>query len=160
MVDKKSSTYDVTHKNPQPQQKNFFSSANYKTCHVFWYFNQVRNPYRSGDIPAQSHVRSSCFLWTAWINPEIKVLKLGSLMWRKITNCKLLYKYVKKTIPLKIHSTFHQQTCQSWFNKILNIVYTHPNVFENFEMIFLPGYFKHRVIRFHIFQCLTTKNTL
>jgi len=130
MVDKKSSTYDVTQKTHNPQPKKFFSIANYKTCHIFWYFDQVRNPYRSGDIPAQSHVRSSCFLWTAWINPDIKVLKLGSLMWTKITNCKFLYKNVKKTIPLKIHSTLHHQTCQSWFNKILNIVYTPQCIWE------------------------------
>jgi len=32
---KKSSTYDVTHKNPQPPTKKFFSSANYKTCRAF-----------------------------------------------------------------------------------------------------------------------------
>ena len=39
-----------------PQPKNFFSSANYKTCRVFWHFDQVCNPYRSGDILTQSHV--------------------------------------------------------------------------------------------------------
>jgi len=43
-----------------PNQK-FFSSANYKTCCVFWRFEQVRNPYRSGDIPVQSHVQIGCF---------------------------------------------------------------------------------------------------
>jgi len=45
---KKSSTYNVTHKKPAPPTKKLFSSANYKTCRVFWHFNQVRNPYRSG----------------------------------------------------------------------------------------------------------------
>jgi len=44
-----------------PQAKKFFSSANSKTCCVFWHFDQVRNPNKSGDIPTQSHVRSSCF---------------------------------------------------------------------------------------------------
>ena len=64
-VTKKSSTYDVTHKKPAPPNQKIFSSANYKTCRIFWHFDQVRNPYRSGDIPAQSHVQSSCFLRTA-----------------------------------------------------------------------------------------------
>ena len=48
-------------KNPDPPTKKYFSSANYKTCCVFWHFDQVRNANRSGDIPAQSHTRSSCF---------------------------------------------------------------------------------------------------
>jgi len=49
-VDKTSSTYDVTHKKPAPPNQKFFSSANYKTCRVFWHFD----PHRSGDIPAQT----------------------------------------------------------------------------------------------------------
>ena len=53
-VAKKSFTYDVTHNNPHPQPKKLFSSANYKTCHIFWHFDQVHNLYRSGDIPTQS----------------------------------------------------------------------------------------------------------
>jgi len=44
-----------------PQAKNFFSSADWKTCRVFWHFNQVRNPNRSGDIPVKSHVRLGVF---------------------------------------------------------------------------------------------------
>jgi len=44
-----------------PPTKTYFSIANYKTCRIFWHFDQVRNPYRSWDIPMQSHVRSSCF---------------------------------------------------------------------------------------------------
>ena len=61
-------------KKTQLPSKKFFSSANYKTCRVFWRFDQVCNLYRSGDIPAQSHVRISCFLQTAWINLDVKVL--------------------------------------------------------------------------------------
>jgi len=39
-VAKKSSTYDVTDKKPAtPKQKNFFSSASYKTCCVFCRFD-------------------------------------------------------------------------------------------------------------------------
>ena len=46
-------------KNQQPRNQKFFSGANYKTCHIFWHFDQVRNPYRNGDIPVQSHMRST-----------------------------------------------------------------------------------------------------
>jgi len=44
-----------------PQPKNYFSSANYKTSRIFWDFYRVCSAYRSGGIPAQSYVRSSCF---------------------------------------------------------------------------------------------------
>ena len=44
-------------KKTQPPSKNFFWSADYKTCRVFWCFDQVRNLYKSGDIPAKKHVR-------------------------------------------------------------------------------------------------------
>jgi len=47
-------------KSSAPNQK-FFSSANYKTCRVFWAFYRVCSAYQTGEIPAQSHVRSSCF---------------------------------------------------------------------------------------------------
>jgi len=50
-------------KNPQPPSKTFFSSADWKTCRVFWRFDQVRNLYKSGDIPAQSHVHLGVFFW-------------------------------------------------------------------------------------------------
>ena len=56
-VAKKSSTYEVTNKKPAPPKQKIFLSANYKTCCVFWHFNQVRKSNRSGDIP----VWSSCF---------------------------------------------------------------------------------------------------
>jgi len=62
-----------------PQAKKSFSSANYKTCHVFRRFGQVHNPCRSEDIPVQSHVWISCFLQTAWTNPHVKVLTQLSL---------------------------------------------------------------------------------
>jgi len=37
--------------------KNFFSSADEKTCRIFWDFYRVCRAYRTGEIPAQSHVR-------------------------------------------------------------------------------------------------------
>ena len=44
--------------NLQPPTKQFFSSANYKTCRVFWAFDQVGSAYRTREIPAKSHM---CF---------------------------------------------------------------------------------------------------
>jgi len=76
-------------KNQHPPSKKIFSSANYKTCCVFWHFDQVRNPNRSRDIPTQSHVRSSCFLRTAWINPDIKVLIAD------LKTCRVLWEFEK-----------------------------------------------------------------
>jgi len=58
---KKSSTYDVIHKKAALPKQKIFSSANYKTYRVFWHFDQVRNPYRTGEIPVQSHVRLGVF---------------------------------------------------------------------------------------------------
>jgi len=57
---KKSSIYDVTHKkNPSPKEKIL---VQVQTTRLVTSFDtdQVRNLYRSGDIPAQSNVRSSC----------------------------------------------------------------------------------------------------
>jgi len=48
-------------KKPHPPIKKFFSSADKKTCRVFWCFDQVRTPYRSRDIPTQSHLRLGVF---------------------------------------------------------------------------------------------------
>ena len=45
-----------------PKQK-IFSSADQKTCHIFCCFDQVCNPYRSGDIPVQSYMCSGVFFW-------------------------------------------------------------------------------------------------
>ena len=44
-------------KNPHTPSKKFFSSADWKTCRVFWDFYRVCTAYRTGEIPAQSHVR-------------------------------------------------------------------------------------------------------
>jgi len=57
----KSSIYDVTHKKTcTPKQKIFFSSTTRNLpCHLT--LRQVHNPNRSGDIPAQSHVRLGVF---------------------------------------------------------------------------------------------------
>jgi len=52
-------------KKPQPPSKKFFLV---QTSRVFWRFDQVRNPYRSGDIPAQSHVCLGVFLF--WKSPK------------------------------------------------------------------------------------------
>jgi len=43
-----------------PSTKKNFSSANIKTCRVFWHFDQVRNANRSKDVPTQSNVRPNC----------------------------------------------------------------------------------------------------
>jgi len=45
----------------RPQAKNFFRVQTARLSASFDTLNQVRNLYRNGDIPAQSHVRSSCF---------------------------------------------------------------------------------------------------
>jgi len=60
-----------------PQPKKIFVSANYKTCRIFWHFDQVRNANWSGDILTQSHVRSSCFFANCLINPDVKVLNFN-----------------------------------------------------------------------------------
>jgi len=46
----------------------------YQAGRVFWYFYQVCRAYRNREIPAQSHVRISCFFRTAWINLALTVL--------------------------------------------------------------------------------------
>jgi len=43
------------------QAKNFFSSADQKTSRVFWDFYRVCRAYRTGEIPAQSHMRLGIF---------------------------------------------------------------------------------------------------
>jgi len=48
-------------KKPSHLNQIIFSSANYKTCRVFLAFDWVCSAYWIGEIPAQSHVRSSCF---------------------------------------------------------------------------------------------------
>ena len=50
-VAKKSSTYDVTNKKPAPlKQEIFFQVQTTRLAASFWHLDQVRNPYRSGDI--------------------------------------------------------------------------------------------------------------
>ena len=48
-------------KNSTPQAKNFFSSADEKTCLVFWAFYQVCSTDWTREIPVQSHVRFRVF---------------------------------------------------------------------------------------------------
>jgi len=48
-------------KNRTPQAKKFFSSADEKTCCVFWDIYWVCRAYWTGEIPAQSHVRLGFF---------------------------------------------------------------------------------------------------
>ena len=63
-------------KKPAPPEQKIFLSADWKTCRVFWRFDQVRNPYRIGDIPAQSHVRLGVFFSeNPQKDPNAKVLK-------------------------------------------------------------------------------------
>ena len=51
--------------------------ADSKTCRVFWRFDQVRNPNRSGDIPTQSHVRLGVFSENPRKQPDAEELKLA-----------------------------------------------------------------------------------
>jgi len=68
--------------NPQP--KNFFSSASYKTCHIFWEFDWVGSTYRTGEIPMQSHMR---FVFFSRKSPKaagcqsVKMLMCKCLCW-------------------------------------------------------------------------------
>jgi len=48
-------------KNPEPLTKNFFSSANYKTCRVFSVFEQISATFDARVMLVQSKVRSACF---------------------------------------------------------------------------------------------------
>ena len=50
-----------------------------KTCRVFWRFDQVRDPYRSGDIPAQSHVRLGVFSENPRKQPDAKVFNYNCI---------------------------------------------------------------------------------
>ena len=61
-------------KKRNPQAKKFFSSADKKTGHVFWRFNQVHIPYRSREIPAQSHLRLGVFIENPQKQSDSKVL--------------------------------------------------------------------------------------
>ena len=89
-----------------PEPKKFFLSASYKTCRVFWHFDQVCYPYRSRDIPTQSHMRSSCFLRTAWIKPDVKVLnyfgQTTEMLWQKEKNPGIAYIELKLETPEQI----------------------------------------------------------
>jgi len=55
--------------------QKIFLSADWNTCRVFRCLNQVRNLHRSGDIPAQSHVRLGVFSENPQKQPDAKVLK-------------------------------------------------------------------------------------
>jgi len=63
-------------KNPQPPSKKLFWMQTTRLAASF-HFDQVHNPYRSGDIPTQSHVQSSCFFCKPLeLNLDVKVLTL------------------------------------------------------------------------------------
>jgi len=61
-------------KNHTPQAKIFFSSADYKTCWVFWDFYRVCRAYQTGEIPAQSHVHLGVFFENPRKQLDTKVL--------------------------------------------------------------------------------------
>jgi len=66
------STYDVTHKKMcNPNQKLFFI-ANYKTCQVFWAFEEHSTAFGARVTLTQSQVRSGCFGVKSW--PNVKML--------------------------------------------------------------------------------------
>ena len=68
--------------NLQPPTKQFFSSANYKTCRVFWAFDQVGSAYRTREIPAKSHMCFSVFFLKNPRNrPGTKVLNFCRNLW-------------------------------------------------------------------------------
>jgi len=58
-----------------PQSKKIFSSADWKTCRVFWDFYWVCRAYRTVEILAQSHVRLGVFFFeNPRKQPDAKVL--------------------------------------------------------------------------------------
>jgi len=48
-------------KNPHLPSKTFFSSASYKTYHIFSAFDWVDSANQTGEIPVQSHVHFGVF---------------------------------------------------------------------------------------------------
>jgi len=50
----------MTSKNPHPQPK-IFVNAKYRTCRVFWAFEQLSTAFSARVMLTQSHVWSGCF---------------------------------------------------------------------------------------------------
>ena len=67
-------------KNLQAPTKKICFIANYKTCWVFWGFDQVCSTCQVREIPMQSHMRSAVFARTTWVNLGAKVLNQSSFM--------------------------------------------------------------------------------
>jgi len=74
-----------------PQPKNIFSNASYKTCRVFWAFDQVGSTYQTREIPAQSHVHFGVFFSKSPISARRQCVKMQRLtVTRKVMNLKLI----------------------------------------------------------------------
>jgi len=78
-VAKKSSTYDVTDKNLQPPSKKTFFRVQ-ATRLAASFVASTRSITRTGVeiFPRKAKCESAAFLWTAWINLDVKVLRTCS----------------------------------------------------------------------------------
>ena len=88
--------------NPQP--KKFFFVANYKTCQVFWAFEQLSNTYSARVTLAHSR-KATCdpavFVRTTCINPAVKVtirIRLTLSLSSKKNNSTSFEATIKKTV--------------------------------------------------------------
>ena len=61
-------------KNQHVPNQKFFFEYTLEDFRVFWHFDQVCKPYRSGVIPAQSHVCFGVFFANPLFGPDAKVL--------------------------------------------------------------------------------------
>ena len=84
-------------KTSNPQAKNFFSSADWKTCRVFWDFYRVCIAYWTREIPAQSHVSLGVFF-----------LKIPESSWTPKSQCNVA------TFSLKVI----MYTLKIWLNAV------------------------------------------
>jgi len=71
---KKSSTYDVTHKNPHPQAKNFFRVQTTRLAASFDTSTRCVTCTGAEIFLRKTTCDPAVFLRTAWINPDVKVL--------------------------------------------------------------------------------------
>jgi len=94
-------------KNPQPQPKIFYSSADQKTCRIFWNFDQVRNTDWMGEIPTQSHAHFGVFF-----RKSVKAAGCQSVKANKISNTVTacgLEQATTYTSLLTLHNTVMKQ---------------------------------------------------
>jgi len=86
-----------------PPSKNFFFESNLLDWPRFWDIRRVARANRSGDIHPQSHIRISCFLGIAWINPAAKVLRTTALVFLMLSK--------NQSNGLCLHPFIMIQTC-------------------------------------------------